>query len=142
MLENLIRRLHEIRRGKVYFCRHLKDIKGPALVFLPIRDGTLFCGLAGFVSMRGDTATKDNGITERISQSLEAIYLNDISSILTGKADIKDFLNPQSLLVVEKELFSLKQNTFLQHTLCCGNGLKLLWSNSERLKNFIANEDA
>jgi len=143
MLKALRTRLLEIPRLKVYVCKRSSDLTGPGIIFFPIFDDMLFCGLAGFVTIKGTIITTgDNGVPERISASIGAVCSNGISKLVSGKITSDGYLEPEALQTLENELHCLKQDTCLQYALCCGNGMTHLKKLSDILSAFIDNEDS
>ncbi len=143
MLKALRTRLLEIPRLKVYVCKRSSDLTGPGIIFFPILDDMLFCGLAGFVTIKGNIITTgDNGVPERISASINAVCSNGISKLISGKITSDGYLEPEALQTLENELHCLKQDTCLQYVLCCGNGMTHLKKLSDMLSAFIDNEDS
>ena len=137
--------LSSIRRSfgnfRVYAGKDPRKIAGAGVVFFPVAHDVLFCGLAGFVTIKGRTASGDNGVPERFSEYLDALTANGLSELLSSKIAVQGYLNPHTLKAFEKELYSLKQDTRLQHALCCGTGISRLRDVSQKIAVFIANED-
>ena len=142
MLNGFIRILQEIKRWKVSAGTRPGDLTGPGIIFFPVLDNCLSCGLAGFITIKGRRITVKNGIPERIAAHIDAVCSNDISKLISGKTDSGNYLKPDTLQALEKDLHYLKQDACLQHELCCGKGIELLKKLSDKLVVFIENEDA
>ncbi|MCE5273822.1 MAG: SIS domain-containing protein [Syntrophaceae bacterium] len=133
--------VRSLGRVKVYAGKNPRELPGPCVVFFPVNDDALYCGLAGFVAIKGCETSGDNGIPERFSDYLDAISSHDIAQLLAKTIDIQAYLNPQTLHAYEKELYCLKQDTQLQYALCCGTGITRLWALAKRMAAFIEGED-
>jgi glutamine---fructose-6-phosphate transaminase (isomerizing) len=133
--------LRSVAKMRLYAGKDPRGINGPCIVFFPVRDEMLHCGLAGFVTIKGFMSSGDNGVPERFSEYLTAISSNDMKTLLLGNSSLQDYLNPLILQAFEKELYSLKQDTLLQHALYCGTGISLLMDLSGKLAAFIECED-
>jgi glucosamine--fructose-6-phosphate aminotransferase (isomerizing) len=142
MLNGLMSILQEIKRWKVSAGTRPRDLLGPGIIFFPILDNCLSCGLAGFITIKGRGNTGNDGIPERIAAHIDAVCSNDISKVISGKTDSGNYLKPDALQALEKDLLYLKQDAFLQHKLCCGKGIELLKQLSDKLVVFIDNEDS
>jgi glucosamine--fructose-6-phosphate aminotransferase (isomerizing) len=142
MLNGLMSILQEIKRWKVSAGTRPRDLTGPGIIFFPILDNCIFCGLAGFITIKGRGITGNNNIPERIAAHIDAVCSNDISKLTKGKTDPVNYLKPDALQALEKDLHYLKQDACLQHKLCCGKGMGLLKKISDKLVVFIDNEDS
>jgi glucosamine--fructose-6-phosphate aminotransferase (isomerizing) len=133
--------LHAMRKLRMYVGKNPRILPGPCIVFFPIAHDVLFCGVAGFLAIKGSTVSGDHGIPERFSEYLDGITVHGIMKIISGKTALQDYLNPQSLESFEKELYCLKQDSHLQHVLCCGNGIVKLRTLAQKMAAFIKKED-
>jgi glucosamine--fructose-6-phosphate aminotransferase (isomerizing) len=129
-------------RWRVFAGKDPRTVPGPAIVLFPVRDDVLFCGLAGFVCIKRADQHADDHITERFAVAIDAVCASGIAPLIAGKVEKRAYLAPESLVVLDRESYLLKQDTGLQHVLCCGSGLDRLRDLSERLKAFVEREDA
>ena len=141
-MNGLMRRLLEIKRWKVSAGTRPRDLTGPGVIFFPILDNFLSCGLAGFITIKGGRITGKDGIPERMAAHIDEVCGNDITKLIKGKTDCGNYLKPDALQALEKDLHYLKQDACLQHRLCCGKGIELLKKLSDRLVVFIDKEDS
>ena len=72
MLNGFIRILQEMKRWKVSVGTRPRDLTGPGIIFFPILDNCFYCGLAGFITIKGRGITDKNGIPERIAAQIDA----------------------------------------------------------------------
>ncbi len=133
--------LHVMRKLRVYAGKDPRILPGPCIVFFPIAHDVLFCGVAGFLSVKGCTVSGDHQMPERFSEYLDGIIAHGITKIISGKMVLQDYLNPQALKSFEEELYCLKQDSHLQHVLCCGNGIMKLRALVKKMAAFIDKED-
>ena len=129
-------------RWNVFVGRDPRTINGPAIVFFPIQDHVLCCGLAGFIYIKRSEAAADTLITDRIARAVDAVSASGIASLISGRIEKQAYLNPASLESLCAEIHRLKQDTDIQHGLCSGDGLKRTRELSERLKTFVEQEDS
>lgn len=142
MVGSIGTRLLNLLRMKVYFGRNPKTLRGSGVIFFPACDDVLFCGLAGFVVVKSDGHPTEDRITERIGEAVEAVRENGLSSLRSAKREIFAYLSPESLQALASQIYALKQDSDLQHVLCCGSGLERLREISGRLGNFVEREEA
>lgn len=136
------RLLQEIKGWKVAFCKRPEDFNGPGIILFPIQDDIINCGLAGFVIFKARGASQGESIFGRIASHVHSVLNCDIASILSGKMKSEDYLKPDALDSLEKDLNTLKQDAAVQYALCRGDGLRVLKNLSDELTMFISNEDA
>ncbi len=141
-MNGLKRRLQEIKKWKVSVGTRPRDLTGPGVIFFPILDNFISCGLAGFITIKGGGISVKDGIPERMAALIDEVCSHDITKLVKGKTDCGKYLKPDALQALEKDLHCLKQDACLQHKLCCGKGIKLLKKISDKLVVFIDNEDA
>ncbi|HPI94416.1 MAG TPA: SIS domain-containing protein [Deltaproteobacteria bacterium] len=142
MFEPCAARRHRKSVWRVCFCKDPATLAGPAVVFFPIRDHVLCCGLAGFVCIKRPAPMTDDCITDRFAEAIDAVCTAGIASLASGTIEKSAYLSPASLEVLSGKIYLLKQDANLQHVLCCGSGLGRLRDHSERLKTFVEMEDA
>lgn len=59
VMKNIVRTLKSMR---LYAGKDLRRVEGPCVVFFPVNDTEIRCGLAGFVSIKGFKTPGDNGL--------------------------------------------------------------------------------
>jgi glucosamine--fructose-6-phosphate aminotransferase (isomerizing) len=138
LIRTMLKSLGSLR---LYAGRDPRRLDGPCIVFFPVQDDVLHCGLAGFVTIKGFMTSGDNGIPERFSEYFSAISSNDLKSLLVGNISLQGYLNLPALKSFEKELYCLKQDTLLQHALACRDGISRLKELSDKMTSFIEGED-
>ena len=119
MCIHLYRKIHVCLVAEVYFCKSLGRVPAGAVVFFPVRQSFLCCGIAGIVSFKNkeannyrvDIAQLENMLQRIQAHGCESCKLDDDSDIdaqyLGGKALIDSLWRSVRALKNEAPFFSI-----------------------------------
>jgi glucosamine--fructose-6-phosphate aminotransferase (isomerizing) len=129
MFMHLYRKIHAYLVAEVYFCRSLRGVPQGAIVFFPVRQSLLCCGIAGIVSFkkkqtencRVDIAQLEHMLQRIQAHGCESCKVDDDSDIdeqyLGGKALIDSLWRSAQTMKNEAPFFSIFMNQKNQHQL-------------------------
>jgi glucosamine--fructose-6-phosphate aminotransferase (isomerizing) len=140
---HLYRKIHPYLVAEVYFCKSLAGVRQGSIVFFPLRQSILCCGIAGIVTIKNkatqnyrvDIALLENMLTHIEAHGCETCKVDDDSDIdeqyLGGKTLIDSLRRSVQDLKNETPFFSI----FIDQ-----KNQQQLEQLSQRLSRIIANE--
>lgn len=89
----IIRRVFKISEARLYFGRCPQGISGPCIVFFPVYQNRLFCGLSGIVAFKASRKPRVRSDFDRLKQMLEELEQKGLHTCLASGLDItSDYL--------------------------------------------------
>ncbi len=89
----IMRRFFKISGTRLYFGRCPQGIFGPCIVFFPVYQNRLFCGLSGIVAFKASRKPRVRADFDRLKQMLEILEQKGMQTCLTSGLDMtSDYL--------------------------------------------------
>ncbi len=130
-----------LRHVRVYVARHVKDVPLGSMVFFPIMDCTLYCGLAGVLVIKNGSNGKriDPG---RLKAFLKGIKASNINKVLDGSISTTRYLGgKRAFNTMERYLVRLKQEHFLRYILTHPRKAEAFTTLSNDINEFVVEEE-
>jgi len=118
------------------------DIKGPAIIFLPLQPHQLNCGFAGLMTCRLQKQCPDATADWTIIDLWKAIRKYSTETIFTGKNEAGNYLNGgHSIKKMESTLAELKQEDVQAHLFFQAGRIADLSRTVEEMRRFLDDEE-
>ncbi|MCE5282952.1 MAG: SIS domain-containing protein [Deltaproteobacteria bacterium] len=115
-------------------------VKGPALIFFPLQRTTLFCGLAGILTLCRGTAPRGEG---DLAELFRKAASHNLAALLNGRTNVQEYLGGLPTLErMEGELLRLKGEEGFRGLFFAAGEVERLGGLSREMHAFISAEEA
>jgi len=131
-----------LRHLDVYLARDPRYLPQGCIVFFPVMDCTLFCGLAGVLVIKGQG--KDGRIMDpgRMKAFLKRVKALNIQKVLDGSIPVGKYLGGKRTLdTMERYLIELKQGKFLRYVFIHPKKAETFTVISNDINEFVVEEE-
>lgn len=128
-------------RWRWYFCHDPDSLPPGSVVLFPVQPGTLCCGLAGILVVKGGREIPGDEIPDLLAGHFAAVQSHSLSMVLGGGISSDAYLDPERLERFEKDVYRLKQDPRSQWMLHTGERLGWLESLCSGLAEFAREEE-
>jgi glutamine---fructose-6-phosphate transaminase (isomerizing) len=144
--ENIMRRmlraiLQNALKWRLSIGRNPDRMPGRSIILFPAMPDVLFCGLAGILVIKGNEGPDRDGTLEILMQHFARVKADSLEKVLSQSAPLSSYLNPDALVIFEKDLYGLKQNPGAQWKLFCPESLAELGSLCSDMSVFVDDEE-
>ncbi|MCD6280701.1 MAG: SIS domain-containing protein [Deltaproteobacteria bacterium] len=131
-----------LRHLDVYLARDPRYLPQGCIVFFPVMDCTLFCGLAGVLVIKGEG--KDGRIMDpgQMKAFLKRVKASNIQKVLDGSIPVGKYLGGKRTLdTMERYLIELKQGQFLRYVFIHPKKAETFTVISNDINEFVVEEE-
>ena len=126
----------------IYIGRDVRTVPPGSILLFPILPNTLFCGLAGILTIKRDVAAGDDDIINRIARDCDLIEGTGVEKLINRSIKIGDYLGSPAILEdLENAINVLKRDSTFEHVFFTDEGIQNISHLSESLKSFIQQEE-
>jgi len=140
MVTGFWRRIVRFLEGwKILVGRDPGQVEGPALILFPLQRTTLFCGLAGILTLRRGTAPRGKG---NLAELFRKAASHGLAALLEGRTNLPGYLGGLSTLErMEGELMRLKGEEGFRRLFFAAGEMESLVRLSREMHGFISAEE-
>ena len=131
-----------LRKYSVCLGRTPGRVRGPAIIFFPLRNHLLCCGLAGIVTLKGAPSPPDIDGGEGLAALLKKLKEQDIASVLAGSRPLEDYLGGEACLAeMEQCVHSWKTDNNFRHFFFDSTLISGLTELIKEMRDFLTREE-
>ncbi|TFG37431.1 MAG: hypothetical protein E4H39_02210, partial [Syntrophobacterales bacterium] len=129
-------------RWKIAIGRDPRRVPPRTAVIFPLVADTLFCGLAGIMTIRKEGKVKKDDIVEGLGLLFEKIRENNLGKLSNRKTTGEHYLGGDEVLVLmERDILKLKQDSYLEDIFFEPERSKQLEGLFHEMKSFLGDEE-
>ncbi len=131
-----------LRQGRIFFSVTPERIKAPALIFFPVWENVLSCGLAGFLAIKIASPAADKSDHRRLLELFKDVSRLGLASLAPGKLPALYLGGEETLKELAEGIEGLKQGSRYQELFYSPDGQAHLAALSSEIDLLIRQEEA
>ncbi len=142
IMNSLFRIFSYVKGWTISIGRDPSHVAPPALVVFPLMTGTLFCGLAGIITVRSKKAPENVDSIKNLSALFEVIRKKNIGKLTDKTISAGEYLGGEATLGrMEGDILRLKEDSFLEDIFFEPTRSESLKDLLRRMSAFLATEE-
>jgi glucosamine--fructose-6-phosphate aminotransferase (isomerizing) len=142
IMNSLFRIFRYLKGWKIALGKDPRHVPSHTLIVFPLIAGTLFCGLAGIITVGRKKNPEKDDIIGNLSRLFEVIRENNIGKLAEGTVSGEKYLGGDgSLRPMEGDILRLKQDSFLEDIFFEPGRSEDLKDLLNRMNDFLVNEE-
>ena len=130
------------RNRKIYVGRDPRHVFPRSVVLFPLADDTLFCGLAGILTVTQERRPVPRSIVADLSTAVGSIIVSGLGEVLKGSVTLDHYLGGADLLETFNRLLrQLKYTSTFEILAKDSESVLLLEDLCSSMKEFVASEE-
>ena len=130
-----------LKKWQIYIGRNPQFVPSKSIIIFPWLPETILCGLAGILTIKKETQTKDN-IIEDFSSLFEEAKKNDLKKLLSQSISPEEYLGGLGKLSdIERHVLHLKQASSFEHVFFQPGMVEKLTILSKAMSFFLLKEE-
>ncbi|MCD6152729.1 MAG: SIS domain-containing protein [Syntrophobacterales bacterium] len=127
---------------RVFTGRNPRYLPPKSIILFPFVPETLFCGLAGILTIKREIPEKNDDIIKGLYRRFEKIKASDMEKLLAGHVSPNEYLaGGEALADMEKYILDLKQDSFSENIFFQAGAAEELASLSKSISSFLLKEE-